>query len=679
MSTVSAEKQTQSFADFLNQNYDEIKAKCLAEGILFEDPEFEACDESMYFSQKPIRPFEWKRPTEICENPQFIDQHGAGRFDVQQGMLGDCWLLAATASLTINKTLFARVVPTDQNFTDDYCGLFRFRFWHQGDWVEVLVDDRLPTHNNKLVFMHSAENKEFWSALIEKAYAKLHGSYESLKGGDAIEGMEDFTGGVSEMFDLKKAPDNLFTIMMNASDRGSLMGCSINAGDTHISSGWNGLVAGQAYSITAVKQMDINSPPISMVRVRNPWGNAREWAGPWSDMSNEWQQVPETERQSIGLTFDDDGEFWMSFEDWVKEFHKLEICNLDPDSLNEIQSDDKQWAVTKHSGQWTPRVNAGGCRNFIDTFWTNPQYKVTLVDSDDDKDDLCSLLVAVLQKDRRKQRKYGLGNLNIGYSIYKIQDGMSSDSPLDKEFFMYNKSTARSPNFINMREICGRHKLHPGTYVIIPSTFKPHQKGEYLVRIFSEKANQTGEMDEQTGMIDDQESEPTEEERRQEAALTKMFPRVAGEDKQVDANELQNILNAVFIKEFKLSGFSVDCCRSMATMYNDDLSGKLGFDEFKELLIDMRKWKTAFKDHDADKSGYLNSYELRNAMNKSGFRLSNRSLNALVLRYSNNEGQIEFGDFIVAAIRLKTILSSKAQENMTATDVDELIQANMTA
>ncbi|XP_069118055.1 calpain-B-like isoform X12 [Argopecten irradians] len=691
----SRKEKKNPFAGVLNQNYDEIKAKCLAEGILFEDPEFEACDESIFFSKKPSRPFEWKRPTEICDNPQFIDAQGASRFDVQQGELGDCWLLAATASLTINKTLFARVVPTDQNFTDDYCGLFRFRFWHQGDWVEVLVDDRLPTYYNRLSFMHSAENNEFWSALFEKAYAKLQGSYESLKGGSTCEAMEDFTGGVTEMFDLRKSPDNLLTIMMKAADRGSLMGCSIDADPSQLEAVKdNGLVMGHAYSITAVKLVDIKTPRTSgripMVRVRNPWGNEAEWKGAWSDKSEEWRFIPEEEKQNLGLTFDDDGEFWMSFQDWKSEFQKLEICNLGPDSLDEdeVQSGGKRWEATTESGQWIPRVNAGGCRNYLDTFWTNPQYKVTLVDPDDDEDDLCTMLVGVLQKDRRKQRKEGLDLLTIGYVIYKLKENMDADSPLDMKFFKYNASTAKSPSFINMREICGRHKLPPGTYVIIPSTFEPHQKGEYLVRIFSEKANQTGEMDEQTGMIDDQEEpEATEEEQEQEAALKGSFRRVAGEDMEVDAYELQGILNAVFtkasnIENFKFSGFSVDCCRSMVAMHDGDLSGKLGFDEFKELWNDLRKWKAVFKDHDADKSGYLNSYELRNAMNKSGFRLSNRSLNALVMRYSNKEGQIEFGDFIVAAIRLKTMLStfkSRTQGGMAAFGVDDFIQTTMYA
>uniref|UniRef100_A0A8C6ZIL8 Peptidase C2 calpain domain-containing protein n=1 Tax=Nothoprocta perdicaria TaxID=30464 RepID=A0A8C6ZIL8_NOTPE len=62
---------------------------------------------------------------------------------------------------------------------------------------------------------------------------------------------------------------------------------------------------------------------------------------------------------------------------------------------------------------------------------------------------------------------------------------------LNKEFFRYHPSKARSKTYINLREVSERFKLPPGDYVLIPTTFEPHKEADFCLRIFSEKKSYT--------------------------------------------------------------------------------------------------------------------------------------------------------------------------------------------
>ncbi|CAD5219944.1 unnamed protein product [Bursaphelenchus okinawaensis] len=474
-----------------NLDFNTERQRCLAEKRLFEDPEFPANESSLYFSQRPKMSIEWKRPAEIVNDPQLI-VGGESRFDVKQGALGDCWLLAATANLTLREELFYRVVPPDQSFTENYAGIFHFQFWRYGKWVDVVVDDLLPTHNGELVYMHSQDHNEFWSALLEKAYAKLYGSYEALKGGFTSDAMEDFTGGLIEDYDIKELPkEHLLALMVRGFQMGSLFGCSIDA-DPEVTEARcdNGLVRGHAYSITALQTVSGPRGMTPILRVRNPWGNDTEWNGAWCDGAPEWDYVSYEDRHKMQVVFKADGEFWMSFDDFVRNFEKLEQCNLGPAVMNEIaemtgvaQVADSAWTEFQADGQWlSAQGTAGGCKN-NPSYPNNPQYgaKLSVGTNTVEADGKATVIVALLQKYRRELRVSGLDNLAIGFAVYELP----SPRRQQEDYLKHAHTIAKNPVFINSREVTARFRVPPGEYLIIPSTFEPNEDAEFLLRIYT--------------------------------------------------------------------------------------------------------------------------------------------------------------------------------------------------
>uniref|UniRef100_A0A8C8J100 Calpain 9 n=1 Tax=Oncorhynchus tshawytscha TaxID=74940 RepID=A0A8C8J100_ONCTS len=596
------------------KTFEQLRQECLQKKKLFEDPDFPACDSSLYYSQSVPINFEWKRPGELCENPEFI-VGGADRTDICQGALGDCWLLAAIASLTLHKETLTRVVPNDQGFDRSYAGIFHFQFWQHNRWLDVVVDDRLPAVRNRLVLVHSASNNEFWSALLEKAYAKLNGSYESLKGGSTLEAMEDFTGGVGETYETKSAPTDLFNIMKKAYDRGSMMGCSIDITSSAESEAQtaSGLVKGHAYSITGLEEVNYRGKKVKLIRIRNPWGQV-EWNGAWSDESREWNVIDSSEKKRILQNSMDDGEFWMEFEDFKANYDKIEICNLTPDSLTDDTK--RKWEVNMFEGNWIRGSTAGGCRNFIDTFWTNPQFKLTLLHADDNNDK-CSVVIALMQKNRRALRKEGLDLQTIGIHWFSIS----------------------YKTYINVREISERFTLPPGNYLLVPTTFQPHDEADFIIRIFSEKAAGTMEMG---NTVDADLPDPPmpslpEEETDEEKGLRRMFEKIAGSDQAISARELQQVLNGVLSRrrEIKFDGLSLNTCHSFGKMH---------------YWIHM-----LFISYDTDRSGKMSSYELRIALKAAGMHLNTKLLQLLGLRFADENYDIDFDDYLTCIVRLENM------------------------
>uniref|UniRef100_A0A8C4WWS1 Calpain-3 n=1 Tax=Eptatretus burgeri TaxID=7764 RepID=A0A8C4WWS1_EPTBU len=537
---------------------------------------------------------------------------------------GDCWLLAAIASLTLHPKLLAHVVPNGQSFGAGYAGIFHFKFWQFGRWVDVFIDDRLPTQNNHLVFLHSVDRNEFWSALLEKAYAKLNGSYEALKGGSIAEAMEDFTGGVYEFYNLTKASPNLYRFMHKALQKDSMMGCSIDVRKSTASFG----------SVTGL-DVFFQEQAVRLVRLRNPWGEV-EWNGPWSDDSWEWRVLEPKQRARLQQIRAEDGEFWMSFADFMKNFSKLEVCHLSPDTLS-LEDDPCTWTVTAHEGRWLRGCTAGGCCIYPDTFWTNPQFWLRLEEEDDDPENgesSCTFLVALMQKHMRQQKR---SLLTIGYTIYEVPRNMQQ---LSREFFLRQPLCVRNRSYINLREVSDHFQLPPGNYVIVPSTYEPHQEADFLVRVFCEKRNKS----------------KTAVHAGDGSAWRKWqcvngMPFVSG----MVLHEWNDILCAD--GELKSDGFSLYACQSMVALMDADCSGQLSLQEFKILWDKVKNWQIIFRRHDADHSGTMSSYEMRTALNAAGYHLNNHLYQLITMRYADDTMTIKFNDYITCMVRLEAMFS----------------------
>ncbi|XP_024661953.2 calpain-1 catalytic subunit [Maylandia zebra] len=669
--------QNHNAVKFLGQDYDSLKAQCLQSGRLFEDSLFPAVASSLGFNELGPRSaktsgMRWMRPTELCKRPEFIVD-GATRTDICQGALGDCWLLAAIASLTLNDHLLHRVVPHGQGFQQGYAGIFHFQFWQFGEWVDVVIDDRLPARDGKLLFVHSKDGTEFWSALMEKAYAKLNGCYEALSGGSTCEGFEDFTGGVTEMYDLNKAPSDLFSIIRRAVERGSLLGCSIDitsANDMEAVT-FKKLVKGHAYSLTGVEEVSYRGNMTKLVRIRNPWGEV-EWTGAWSDDAREWDSIDPSARSRL-QNRSEDGEFWMSYTDFLREFSRLEICNLTADALQNSQM--KKWSSSLFQGEWRRGSTAGGCRNYPASFWLNPQFKIMLQNPDMQGNPDCSFVVALMQKDRRKKRQEGQDMETIGFALYEVPDEFKGRSGvhLKRDFFLSHASSARSETFINLREVSSRLKLPKGEYIIVPSTFEPNKDGDFVLRVFSEKPAGSEELDDEVKA--DIPAEVQLHESQIDPSFKNLFRQLAGADMEISVTELQTILNRIISKhkDLKTDGFSQEACRSMINLMDTDGTGKLGLTEFHVLWEKIKRYLTVFRQFDVDKSGTMSSYEMRMALESAGFKLTNHLFQLIILRYTEADMAVDFDNFVTCLVRLETMF--KTFKNLD-TDGDGQISLN---
>lgn len=93
--------------------------------------------------------------------------------------MGDCYFLVVLSSLAETPDRVKRVFNQSKPRKS---GLYSLNMYVDGMAQKVYIDDYLPTQNGFPVFAHNKQ-RELWVSLIEKAWAKIHITYNNTQGG----------------------------------------------------------------------------------------------------------------------------------------------------------------------------------------------------------------------------------------------------------------------------------------------------------------------------------------------------------------------------------------------------------------------------------------------------------------------------------------------------------------
>lgn len=311
--------------------------------------------------------------------------------------------------LAARPPLVRNLIVSDKNRDK---GIYTIKYSKNGIWVYVHIDDYLPCDRaGKPIYARSPDPNEMWVALLEKAYAKLHGCYQNLTSGWVDCALRDMTGSAAMplKFSDKLVKDMLnqdtfFSFIKTSLEQGSMMGCSMSGGvekDTGM-----GILSGHAYGILEIEEVEEKGDSFRMLHVRNPWGMG-EWRGDWSDSDFMWEDYPAIREKLNPGEFVNDGKFWMQWEDFKEQFDQIFICYDFP----------PEWTGRRFRGSWIPGSDvsgAGGMPKFP-TFPSNPQYGFTVHERSE-------IVPIVSQMDVRWQTGENEYKTAIGFVVVRLTD-----------------------------------------------------------------------------------------------------------------------------------------------------------------------------------------------------------------------------------------------------------------
>ena len=199
--------------------------------------------------------------------------------DIKQGGLGDCYFLSSLAALAEHPDRIRRLFLRHERNEE---GIYAVRHCKNGMRQMCMVDNYIPCKKGSPCFSR-ANGSETWVLVLEKAWAKIHKSYQRIKSGQTMNTIRDLTGAPGTVY--KTNDEGTWDLILNGEAQDYIMCASVDNAVPEEEERLKtlGIVAKHAYTLLTAKEIG----DLKLVKLRNPWGRF-EWLGDWSDSSPLW-------------------------------------------------------------------------------------------------------------------------------------------------------------------------------------------------------------------------------------------------------------------------------------------------------------------------------------------------------------------------------------------------------
>ena len=275
----------------------------------------------------------WLRPKEFMGEYALFE--GDIEFDdIRQGSIGNCYFMASISALTETPNIIAEIFRSHEVNPNGY---YELCLKLDGEWQVVIVDDYIPcSKTTRKPIFANPKGHEIWALLLEKAWAKVNRGYINTVAGNASEVIECMTNfpynwNVVENTD----SEELWAKIVKASGNKYVMTTSI---PQRKGAKERGLVEGHQYSLTSGKEYN----GIRLLKIRNPWGSMK-YTGEWHQNDEKWTDDLKA-AFDYKSTYDGEGEFFISWEDFKYFFVDVDICEIDDNiCMKRVQVQSREW------------------------------------------------------------------------------------------------------------------------------------------------------------------------------------------------------------------------------------------------------------------------------------------------------------------------------------------------